>query len=109
MPTGIYPHKQKPIEERFWAKIEKSPSCWNWQASLDKHGYGQLMRDSMSKGRNIRGEKFPQSKLTKLAVKDIRQRYESGFFSQTILGKEYHVTASTISRVVNGKMWEKKE
>lgn len=30
------------IEEvkRFWAKVEKTDSCWNWKASKTKNGYG---------------------------------------------------------------------
>jgi len=29
-------------EERFWAKVEITGSCWLWRASNDGHGYGQL-------------------------------------------------------------------
>jgi hypothetical protein len=28
------------VEERFWAKVEKSEGCWKWTAGQDKHGYG---------------------------------------------------------------------
>jgi hypothetical protein len=27
-------------EERFWPKVEKTESCWNWTAGLDAYGYG---------------------------------------------------------------------
>jgi hypothetical protein len=30
---------QKQIE-RFWAKADKTDSCWNWTASKDRDGYG---------------------------------------------------------------------
>lgn len=28
-------------EERFWSKIEKTDTCWNWLASTTNSGYGQ--------------------------------------------------------------------
>lgn len=30
------------LERRFWSKVEKTPGCWNWQASVDSRGYGQI-------------------------------------------------------------------
>ncbi len=35
--------RTRPIAERFWCKVDKSGSCWNWTASLNSKGYGQLM------------------------------------------------------------------
>jgi hypothetical protein len=29
-------------ETRFWNKVQKTESCWNWQGSTDTCGYGQL-------------------------------------------------------------------
>lgn len=26
--------------ELFWAKVDKSPGCWNWTAAKDRDGYG---------------------------------------------------------------------
>jgi hypothetical protein len=34
--------RRKTIEERFWAKVEKTPSCWNWTGSRNKKGYGRF-------------------------------------------------------------------
>lgn len=34
--------KSKPIEERFFSKIQKQKSCWLWNASRMPKGYGQL-------------------------------------------------------------------
>lgn len=31
-----------PIAERFWSKVAKGEGCWEWQASLNTHGYGQF-------------------------------------------------------------------
>lgn len=30
----------KTIEERFWAKVDKSGDCWTWQAATIPSGYG---------------------------------------------------------------------
>jgi hypothetical protein len=36
--------KPVPVVERFWAKVKvgKPDECWEWQASTDGRGYGQL-------------------------------------------------------------------
>jgi hypothetical protein len=31
-----------PLEERFFAKVQKTDGCWLWTASLNKAGYGQI-------------------------------------------------------------------
>lgn len=33
---------KRPLEERFWSKVEKTDDCWEWTASKDNHGYGHL-------------------------------------------------------------------
>jgi len=30
----------KPFEKKFWAKIEKTESCWLWRGTLNNRGYG---------------------------------------------------------------------
>lgn len=30
----------KALEDRFWSKVEKSSTCWNWTAGLTSAGYG---------------------------------------------------------------------
>ena len=34
--------KRTPIADRFWQKVEKTKTCWNWTASLDRKGYGKI-------------------------------------------------------------------
>lgn len=31
------------ISERFWGKVEKTETCWNWVGALYKNGYGQFV------------------------------------------------------------------
>ena len=30
------------ISERFWGKVRRTDSCWLWEASCNKYGYGQF-------------------------------------------------------------------
>ena len=32
----------KPIEDRFWEKVDKIGDCWVWKASRNSSGHGQL-------------------------------------------------------------------
>ena len=34
--------------ERFWAKVKKTNTCWIWQASRDKSGYGRFWANGKS-------------------------------------------------------------
>lgn len=39
------PYKAKPLEERFWSKVDKSggpDACWPWTDKLLKSGYGKF-------------------------------------------------------------------
>jgi len=38
-----YGPEPRVIEERFWPKIEKTNSCWNWMANKNNHGYGMVL------------------------------------------------------------------
>lgn len=31
------------LEERFWKKVERSDSCWEWTGARDQKGYGALV------------------------------------------------------------------
>lgn len=35
-------HVWKPLADRFWAKVEKTDSCWLWRGFIDKAGYGRI-------------------------------------------------------------------
>lgn len=40
VPTG---QRLDKVIERFWAKVKKTRSCWNWTAGLKGAGYGTFM------------------------------------------------------------------
>ena len=33
------------VEERVWAKVEKTPGCWLWRGARNGHGYGLARKD----------------------------------------------------------------
>ena len=34
--------EKTPPEDRFWAKVNKTDTCWLWKASVSGYGYGQF-------------------------------------------------------------------
>lgn len=43
---------KKPIEERFWKKVSKTDTCWNWTAAFQGNGYGYF-RISLEDGATV--------------------------------------------------------
>lgn len=46
MPRGI---PVAPLDERFWRKVEKTDTCWNWTGGVVT-GYGQLLKHIWGEG-----------------------------------------------------------
>jgi hypothetical protein len=44
MPRGVFERKRKPVEERFWSKVNKDTEsgCWHFTGALNELGYGQF-------------------------------------------------------------------
>lgn len=55
------PLKKQPPEVRFWAKVNKTDSCWLWTAATDKDGYGLF---TIAKRRMIRAHHYLAGKPT---------------------------------------------
>lgn len=49
--------KMKPIEQRFWEKVNKQTAsgCWEWTSSLRGNGYGAFFTHIASEGRKAYG------------------------------------------------------
>lgn len=43
------------MEDRFWEKVEKGSNCWEWTASKDNDGYGQI---GYQNGEMIRAHRY---------------------------------------------------
>lgn len=39
--------------QRFWRRVEKTESCWNWTGATDRYGYGTLTHVLDGKRRDI--------------------------------------------------------
>lgn len=42
LPRGNVMGGRRPAEERFWAKVEKTATCWLWTGFVNPKGYGQF-------------------------------------------------------------------
>ena len=40
--VGPLRKEKRPLESRFWEKVDKTDSCWVWTAGLDQKGYGRF-------------------------------------------------------------------
>jgi hypothetical protein len=79
-PSGGFP--RRPIEDRFWEKVEKGSECWEWQGYRMPNGYGQIGSggDANRDGRNLlahrvswelhHGESVPEGKVVRHYVCD---------------------------------------
>lgn len=63
------------------------------------------MKDMAKKDRHLYGEKSPLSKLKEEEVKDIRSRKKYRGL-QTDLAKEFNIDQTTISLILNNKIWK---
>ena len=63
-------------------------------------------RDKVKDGTLARGKTHGRSKLTEVEVREIRQKYITGEYTQKILGEEYKIDKSTIGRIINNKRWK---
>ena len=63
------------------------------------------MDDMVRKGRSSRGMKRHTAKLNEKIVLEIRRKYRYGTCSHKELSEEYGVAKSTITRIINRKIW----
>ncbi len=63
-------------------------------------------RDMLKKGRGVSGEKNGSSKLTKVQIKDIRQAYRSGDYTQQQIAWQYGITQNMVSKIVLYRCWK---
>ncbi len=51
MPIGVYPHRSRPVAERFWSKVVKTDDgCWGWNGATTPFGYGRMTAGSRGAG-----------------------------------------------------------
>lgn len=81
-----------------------NPKCVNpdhlWTGT-----HNDNVQDKILKGRDLRGEKHQNSKLTSDQIKEIREEYSHGNISMSKLGKKYSVCSAVIHDIVHRKSW----
>jgi hypothetical protein len=75
---------------------------------LSEGTHQENMKDRNNKNRQARlkGELNGQSKLTEQQVIEIREKYSSGNYTQSLLANEYNTKQQNICRIVNYKRWK---
>lgn len=53
MPKGIF-QRGLSLEQRFWLKVDKTPTCWNWIGARNSKGYGEIV----VKGRHFKAHRL---------------------------------------------------
>jgi hypothetical protein len=61
--------------------------------------------DMVAKGRQVKGERSPFAKLTRVQAEEIRRRYAEGHISQQAIADEYNVSQGLVSHIINGRNW----
>ena len=144
--------------DRFFNKVLKTNTCWEWTGCRQKNGYGKIgaggdrgktllahrvswilhcgkineglecchkcdnpscvnpnhlflgtridnEEDKKNKKRHLYGEKHSMSKINTRDVVSIKTKYKINNTTQYQLAKEYGITQSQVSRIINGKRW----
>jgi len=87
-----------------------NPKCLN-PSHLFLGTHLDNMRDMIKKGHadhshNAKGEDHFKAKLTIKDVLAIKKRYKIGDISQSLLGKQYGVCKSTVTKILTGVNWK---
>ena len=94
----------------YWPKDMLLHSCDNRKCINIKHlreGSTQdNMADMVKKGRQPKGEKNGNAKITEKQVIKIRKKYRTGRHTQKDLAEMFGVTRVSISYIINRKTWK---
>jgi len=80
--------------------VDETNLCWG---TFEEQGIDKIKHDN--NGNRIRGEKQWKAKLTASEVKEIRELYTQGGYSQPQLGRIFGVSHTQIGYVVHHKSW----
>lgn len=64
------------------------------------------MTDEERRSYEILGSRYPNAKLVRTQVQEIRERYAAGGITQEALAAEFGVTTLTIGNIVRRKTWK---
>ena len=100
-----YHNKCKIQEGMCILHICDNPECTN-PNHLKEGTQLENIADKINKNRQNKGEQHRSAKLTNEKVKEIRVKYSNGNITHMKLAKEYQVSQSTITQVLNNKYWK---
>jgi hypothetical protein len=63
------------------------------------------MRDTVTRGRHVQGDRVGTAKLTEANVLEIRRRYAAGGVTQKSLAAEFGVKPPAIQAIINRRKW----
>lgn len=111
--TGVNKRAHRIAWELTYGKIPDGlficHSCDNRACCNPKHLFLGTNKDNVddmvNKGRQVKGERNGQHKITLLEVLEIRKRYKAGGVTQKQLAIEYGIGRIQVCRIVNNKRW----
>lgn len=109
---AVRPHKLSFIisggiltEDRPWVLHScHTPLCVN-PAHLHAGNHQENENEKVSAGRQARGEKIRNSKLSKEKVAEIRAQFATGRFTKQTLADKNKVSRQTIHKIIAGMIW----
>jgi len=81
---------------------DTSNNNW-WNLRFDTKKNNEI--DKIAHGTDGRGERHSQALLNWNKIREIREKYNTGKYTQKDLGLEYGVTESCIGRIVRNEIW----
>jgi hypothetical protein len=79
-----------------------NPKCVN-PDHLELGTHAENMRDKVSRGRQVRGERSPSAKLTEDQVREIRSAPEG---QGRTLARKFGISNTQVSKIKNGHAWQ---
>lgn len=102
--NGVEPHEIKGLVVRH---LCNNPCCVNpAHLAIGTQLDNALDRQLSGRTNHPTGEKNPNAKLSLTQVQEIRLRFKNGETkSQRLVGMEYGITQSAVSRILKGENW----
>lgn len=86
------------VNHRIWS--------WSWKKIEEEVVKCQVLCEGCHKDKTKKNyENYARATLSHKQVEEIRQKYATGNYTQVVLGEEYGIQQSAISKIVLAKRW----